>query len=45
LCVFFWTLAFIMMDVLPATELSLKSATLSAPRAWTHGLGTAALGR
>jgi O-antigen ligase len=45
LCIFFWTLAFIMMDVLPATELSLKSATLGAPRAWTNGLGTAALGR
>ncbi len=45
LCVFFWTLAFIMVDVLPAAEPSLKSATLSAPRAWTHGLGTAALGR
>ena len=45
LCVFFWTLAFIMVDVLPAAEPSLKSATVSPPRAWTHGLGTAALGR
>jgi hypothetical protein len=45
LCVFFWTMAFIMVDVLPATEPSLKSAIITAPRAWNHGLGMAALGR
>lgn len=45
LCVFFWTLAFIMVDVLPATEPPLKSAPLRAPCAWNQGLGTAALGR
>ena len=45
LCVFFWSLAFIMMDVLPGSELSPQSDAPSAPRAWSHGLGTAALGR
>jgi O-antigen ligase len=45
LCVFFWTLAFIMVDVLPATAPSAAPAAQSAPRAWTHSLGTATLGR
>ena len=33
LCVFFWTLAFIMVDVLPATAPSAAPAAQSAPRA------------
>jgi len=43
LCVFFWTLAFIMVDVLPAP--STAPAAQSAPRAWTHGFGTATIGQ
>ncbi|HXM23202.1 MAG TPA: O-antigen ligase family protein [Terriglobales bacterium] len=43
LCVFFWTLAFIMVDVLPAP--SAAPAAQSAPRAWTHSFGAATLGR
>ena len=43
LCVFFWTLAFIMVDVLPAP--SAAPAAQSAPRAWTHSFGAATLSR
>jgi O-antigen ligase len=43
LCVFFWTLAFIMVDVLPAPPAAL--AAQNAPRARTYGLGFASLGR
>ena len=43
LCVFFWTLAFILVDVLPAP--SAAPAAQSAPRAWTHSFGAATLGR
>jgi len=42
LCVFFWTLAFIMGDVLPAP--SAAPAAQSAPRAWAHNFGTATIG-
>jgi hypothetical protein len=42
LCVFFWTLAFIMVDVLPAP--SAAPAAQSAPRAWAHNFGTATIG-
>jgi O-antigen ligase len=45
LCVFFWTLAFIMVDLLPATVPSAAPAAQTASRAWTHGLGSATLGR
>jgi O-antigen ligase len=41
LCVFFWALAFIMVDVLHAP--SAAPATQSAPRAWTHGFVAAPL--
>lgn len=43
LCVFFWTLAFIMVDVLPA--LSTAPAAQSAPRAWTDNFGLTTLAR
>ena len=43
LCVFFWALAFIMVDVLPMP--SAVPVAESAPRAWAHGLLTAPLGR
>jgi hypothetical protein len=43
LCVFFWALAFIMVDILPATAAA--PAVQSAPRSWTHSFGTAILGR
>jgi O-antigen ligase len=42
LCVFFWALAFIMVDILPAPS---AAPAQSAPRAWTHSFGTATLGR
>jgi O-antigen ligase len=45
LCVFFWALAFIIVDVLPATVPSFKSAAHDAARAWAHNLGTATLSR
>jgi hypothetical protein len=45
LCVFFWTLAFIMVDVLPATVPSAAPAAHNARREWTHGFGGATLGR
>jgi O-antigen ligase len=41
LCVFFWTLAFVMIDVLPAPPGVL--AAQDAPRARTYGLGLAPL--
>jgi O-antigen ligase len=43
LCVFFWTLAFIMVDVLPAPAAA--PATQSAPGAWTRSFGAAILGQ
>jgi O-antigen ligase len=45
LCVFFWTLAFIMVDVLPATAPSAAPSAQSAPRAWANIFSTATLGR
>jgi O-antigen ligase len=45
LCVFFWTLAFIMVDVLPATAPSAAPSAQSAPRAWANSFSTATLGR
>jgi hypothetical protein len=45
LCVFFWTLAFIMVDVLAAPAPSVASAGQNVQRAWTHILGTATLSR
>jgi O-antigen ligase len=45
LCVFFWALAFIMIDVLPATAPSTVSAVPSAPRAWANSFSVASLGR
>ncbi len=43
LCVFFWTLAFIMVDVLPAPPAALAAPDSS--RARSHGLGFASLSR
>lgn len=43
LCIFFWSLAFIMVDVLPPS--SAVPAASTAARAWTHGFRTATLGR
>ncbi len=43
LCVFFWSLAFIMVDILPAP--SARLAAPSARRSWTHSLSAASLGR
>jgi len=45
LCIFFWTLAFIMVDVLPAKALSTVPAAQAAPGAWTVRLNMATLGR
>lgn len=44
LCVFFWAVAFIAVDFLPATAPSLTTAAQSASP-WTHKLATAPLGR
>jgi O-antigen ligase len=43
LCIFFWSLAFIMVDVLPAS--SSQPAERTASRAWAHSLRTATVGR
>jgi len=45
LCVFFWSLAFIMVDIVPATALSVKSPSQSATRSWAHSFGPATFGR
>jgi len=45
LCIFFWSLAFIMVDVLPATAPSLQPAADRVARAWDHGFATASLDR
>jgi hypothetical protein len=45
LCVFFWALAFIMVDVLAATAPSAAPAAQSAPPTWTQSFGTIPLGR
>jgi O-antigen ligase len=45
LCIFFWTLAFIMVDVVAASALSTANVAASAPRAWTPTLNTATLAR
>jgi O-antigen ligase len=45
LCVFFWTLAFIMVDVLPPTAASAPPAGQGAPPVWTHSFSTATIGR
>jgi O-antigen ligase len=45
LCIFFWPLAFIMVDVLPANARSTAPAAQSAPQPWTPRLSTATLGR
>src|SRR5580698_6969850 len=45
LCIFFWSLAFIMADVLPATAPSLQPATDGVACAWDHGFATASLDR
>lgn len=43
LCVFFWTLAFVMVDVLPAPPAT--ASVQNAPRAWAHSFGVATLGQ
>jgi O-antigen ligase len=45
LCVLFWTLAFIIVDVLPATTASAAPAAHSVPLTWTDGFGAATPGR
>jgi O-antigen ligase len=45
LCIFFWTLAFIMVDVLPAAAPSAASAAPRAQRARANSFGTATLGQ
>jgi O-antigen ligase len=44
LCVFFWALAFIMVDVLPATATAAVQDAPRAPRAWAHSFGGDTLG-
>jgi O-antigen ligase len=45
LCVFFWSLAFIMVDVLPVPVSQAAPTAQSVRRDWTHGFGAATLGR
>jgi O-antigen ligase len=45
LCVFFWALAFIMVDVLPAPVSQAAPTAQSVRREWTQGFGAATLGR
>lgn len=45
LCIFFWTLGFIMVDVLPARACSTVPAAQATPGAWTARLNIATLGR
>jgi O-Antigen ligase len=45
LCVFFWTVAFIMVDVLPAAAPATAPAAQSAQRPWANSFGIATLGR
>jgi O-antigen ligase len=45
LCIFFWTLTFIMVDVVAGSALSPAKTAPSARRAWTPTLNTAALTR
>jgi len=44
LCVFFWTLAFIMVDILPLTAPLPASAVWSSPRTWAKELRVATTG-
>ncbi len=45
LCVFFWALAFIIVDVLPATAPLAAPVAQSARPAWTHSFDVATIGR
>jgi O-Antigen ligase len=45
LCVFFWALAFIIVDALPATAPLAAPIAQSARRAWTHGFDVATFDR
>ena len=45
LCVFFWTMAFIMVDVLPAATPLAVHAARRTSHAWDNSLGIATLGR
>ena len=45
LCVFFWTMAFIMVDVLPAAAPLAAQAAERTSRAWANSFGIATLGR
>jgi len=45
LCIFFWTLAFIMVDVVAGSALATANAAPSASRAWTPTLNTATVAR
>jgi hypothetical protein len=45
LCIFFWALAFILVDVLPLTAPSTASAATATPRAWTDSFSIVTIGR
>ena len=45
LCIFFWTLAFVMVDVVAGSALSTANAARSAQRAWNPAHNTATLAR
>lgn len=45
LCVFFWALAFVMVDILPATAPSAAPAAQEASPPWANSFSIAALGR
>ena len=44
LCVLFWTLAFIMVDILPLTATLPATVSPSSPRAWANGFSGATTG-
>jgi O-antigen ligase len=44
LCIFFWTLAFIMVDIVPLTALSSECAAPRTARAWANGFSAATMG-
>ena len=45
LCIFFWALAFMMVDALPVTALSPESAAEGTPREWANGFSAVTRGQ
>jgi len=45
LCIFFWTLAFVMVDILPLSAPSPASAALRTPRKWANEFRAVTVGR